>query len=224
MALDFGAAIVATVGYIALYRNTPSLFLHAGVISYIGVYRGPILRQHISETTFDLKALANDPDSRKFGLNAATLSRHRRLCLAVAAKDLKGKRSELRTRIAPMNVPRYDKAVFSEADLERGEQRTPLDSPKDIINEVHRLYDEFKLLGIDAKDLGDLRFFAYVGGERLKVLQLLAKIHCLVDDGIRVSQTVSIDQKLDALTVEELRSLATRERDTIETIENGELA
>ena len=134
VALDFGAAIVATVGYIALSRNTPSLFSHAGVIdyvssfktpdelivdmldrehdphgvlgwreldengvltdkptkkrdwivkaatvmharaveeksgifgsfvSYIGVYRGPILRQHISETTFDLKALANDPE------------------------------------------------------------------------------------------------------------------------------------------------------------------
>jgi type IV secretory pathway TraG/TraD family ATPase VirD4 len=153
VALDFGAAIVATVGYLALALNRPTLFSHAGVvdyvsnfktpdeliedmlsrehdphgvfgwdeyelldasdyeraypqgimggelrtkktgkktkqrqwilqaarvmharaveeksgifgsfISYIGVYRGPILREHISSTTFDLKAMANDPE------------------------------------------------------------------------------------------------------------------------------------------------------------------
>jgi type IV secretory pathway TraG/TraD family ATPase VirD4 len=126
VALDFGGAIVATVGYIALSENNPAKFSHAGVIdyvslfstpdaliadmlerehdpwsvlgwvdangqptkkqdwivkattrlqaraeeeksgifgsfvSYVGVYSGPILREHISSTTFDLKALAND--------------------------------------------------------------------------------------------------------------------------------------------------------------------
>ena len=158
--------------------------------------------------------------AKKFGFStAATLGRHRRECLKLVASEIKQQRTELRTSVATMNVPRYNKAVFSDADLERMGQRTPLGTPKDIINEVHRLYDEFKLLGIDARELGDLRFSAFVGGERLKVLTLLAKIHRLVDDGIKVSQTVSIDQKLDALTVEELRALATRERQTIETIE-----
>jgi hypothetical protein len=154
--------------------------------------------------------------AKKFGFStAATLSRHRRQCLKVVAADLK----QQRTSVAPMVVPRYNKAVFSDTDLERLGQRTKLDSPKDIIAEIHVLYDQFKLLGIDAHELGDFRFYAFVGGERLKVLTLLAKIHRLVDDGIKVSQTVSIDQKLDALTVEELRALATRERQAIETIE-----
>jgi type IV secretory pathway TraG/TraD family ATPase VirD4 len=41
VALDFGAAIVATVGYIALAQNNPSLFSHAGVIDYVSSFDTP---------------------------------------------------------------------------------------------------------------------------------------------------------------------------------------
>jgi type IV secretory pathway TraG/TraD family ATPase VirD4 len=53
VALDFGAAIVATVGYIALAQNNPSLFSHAGVIDYVSSFDKPddliddmLTRQH----------------------------------------------------------------------------------------------------------------------------------------------------------------------------------
>lgn len=41
VALDFGAAIVATVGYIALAQRNPSLFSHAAVIDYVSTFDTP---------------------------------------------------------------------------------------------------------------------------------------------------------------------------------------
>jgi type IV secretory pathway TraG/TraD family ATPase VirD4 len=133
VALDFGAALIATVGYMSLAENNPAFFSHWGLlayisrfstpdalmadmleqehdphgqfgwpelkdglltgkttkrrqwivdaatrmnarvaeeksgifgafVSYIGMYASAIMKPHISRCTFDLKAMANDPD------------------------------------------------------------------------------------------------------------------------------------------------------------------
>lgn len=85
VALDFGAALIATVGYISLAANDPAIFSHHGLLEYISRFSTPdalmsdmLEREHDPHGTFqwpemiDGKLTGKTTKKRQWIVNAAT--------------------------------------------------------------------------------------------------------------------------------------------------------